>query len=528
MNVHALVLGRIVGALEALVGEGALPAGLDLGGIEVAPPRIAARGDLSSNAALVLAKTARMKPREIAARLAEKLRLHPDTETVEVAGAGFLNLRFAPRFWQSVVAAILKEGSAYGRADLGRGERVNVAYVSSAVTGPLHVGHGRAAVLGDAIANLLTCVGYEVTREYDLAESGAQALARSGVLVAIKQDLAALDVRHDVLSLDRSLTAGDDEIRATVDELRKQGLAYPGRLPEPKGHGDGEWEDREQTLLKSTAFGDHADCALLKSDGSYTSFAAEVAGYRNKLARGFRHLIEVRDADRPGDVAGMRAAVTALSEGKVDLDIKVCRRVKLLRAGRPVGPSTPKGAPQGADVTLRDVVDGVGRDAARFALLYRPNDAPLDLDLAKVADQSKDNPVFYVQYAHARAKSIFRNAQEVFPELQEGAAGVVGSDLSLLSDPGEINLIRKLAQLPTLVEGAARARDPHRLAVYLYDLASCFDGQYTLGNDLPHLRFIRPWDGTLTAARLALVQAVAQVLAVGLELLGVLAPLEMR
>jgi arginyl-tRNA synthetase len=585
MNVHALVHARIVSALEALQHNGALPAGLDFANVEVSPPREAAHGDLASNAALVLARAAKMKPRDIAERLAEKLRAQPDIETVEVAGAGFLNMRFAPSFWQAVVTAILKQGAAYGRIDFGHGERVNVEYVSANPTGPMHVGHCRGAVFGDALANLLAFVGYDVTREYYINDAGAQvdvlarsaflryreavgedigdipaglypgdylrpvgaALARkhghtllnfpeerwlpivreasiAAMLAVIKEDLAALNVRHDMFFSELSLTAGDDEIKVTIEELRRKGLVYLGRLEKPKGHDDSEWEDREQTLFKSTDFGDDVDRALLKSDGSYTYFAADMAYHHNKLARGFRHLINVFGADHAGYLTRMKAAVVALSGGKVDLDIKVCQLVRLFRAGEPVRMSKRAGT----FVTLRDVVDEVGRDPVRFMMLYRKNDAALDFDLAKVLEQSKDNPVFYVQYGHARAKSIFRMAQLTFPALSENSQDVLGADLSLLSDAGEIDLMKRLAAFPTVLEGAARTHEPHRLAFYLYDLASFFHTQYARGNDSPHLRFIQPEDGTLTAARLALVQANAQVLATGLALLGVIAPSEMR
>jgi arginyl-tRNA synthetase len=585
MNVHALVHARIVSALEALQREGTLPTGLDLANVEVSPPREAAHGDLASNAAMVLAKAAKMKPRDIAEKLAQKLKAQPDIETAEVAGAGFLNMRFAPSFWQAVVTTILKAGAAYGRVDLGRGERIDVEYVSANPTGPMHVGHCRGAVFGDALANLLAFVGYDVTREYYINDAGAQVdmLARSAflryrealgedigeipaglypgdylkpvgaalakehghtllsfpgerwlpivreaaiaaMLAIIKADLAALNVRHDVFFSERSLTAGDDEIKLTIDELRQKGLVYQGRLEKPKGHDDSEWEEREQTLFKSTDFGDDVDRALLKSDGSYTYFAADMAYHHNKLARGFAHLINVFGADHAGYLARVKATVAALSGGRVDLDIKVCQLVRLLRAGEPVRMSKRAGT----FVTLRDVVDEVGRDPVRFMMLYRKNDAALDFDLAKVREQSKDNPVFYVQYGHARAKSIFRNAQEVFPALSEDSQDVLGADLSLLSDPGEIDLMKRLAAFPAVLEGAARAHEPHRLAFYLYDLASFFHGQYARGNDSPHLRFIQPDNGTLTAARLALAQANAQVLATGLNLLGVLAPSEMR
>ena len=585
MNVHALVHARIVSALEALQADGVLPGGLDFGNVEVSPPREAAHGDLASNAALVLAKAAKMKPRDIAEKLAEKLRALPDVETVEVAGAGFLNMRFVPRFWHGVVAAILKDGGAYGRVDLGRGELVNVEYVSANPTGPMHVGHCRGAVFGDALANLLGFAGYKVTREYYSNDAGAQvdALARSAylryrealgedigeippglypgdyvkpvgaalaqeyghtllnlpedrwlplvreaaiaaMLAVIKEDLVALNVNHEVFFSERSLTADADEIKGTIEELRRKGLVYQGRLEKPKGHDDNEWEDREQTLFRSTDFGDDVDRALMKSDGSYTYFAADMAYHHNKLARGFRHLINVFGADHAGYLTRVKAAVAALSDGKADLDIKVCQLVRLFRDGKPVAMSKRAGT----FVTLREVVDEVGRDPVRFMMLYRKNDATLDFDLAKVLEQSKDNPVFYVQYAHARAKSAYRNAQGVFPRLGEGAPEILSADLSRLDDPGELDLIRKLAAFPMLVEGAARAHEPHRLAFYLYDLASAFHTQWTRGNESPHLRFIQPSDGNLTAARLALIGANARVLASGLALLGVHAPDEMR
>ena len=409
-----------------------------------------------------------------------------------MAGAGFLNLRFAPSFWQAVVTAILKQGAAYGRVDLGRGERVDVEYVSANPTGPMHVGHCRGAVFGDALANLLAFVGYDVTREYYINDAGAQVdmLARSAflryrealgedigeipaglypgdylkpvgaalakqhghallnfpeerwlpvvreaaiaaMLAVIKEDLAALNVKHDVFFSERSLTAGDDEIKVTIEELRQKRLVYVGRLEKPKGHDDGEWEDREQTLFRSTDFGDDVDRALLKSDGSYTYFAADMAYHHNKVARGFKHLINVFGADHAGYLARVKATVAALSGGKVDLDIKVCQLVRLLRAGEPVRMSKRAGT----FVTLRDVVDEVGRDPVRFMMLYRKNDAALDFDLAKVLEQSKDNPVFYVQYGYARAKSIFRNAQQIFPTLSENSQDVLGADLSLLERP---------------------------------------------------------------------------------------------
>jgi arginyl-tRNA synthetase len=583
MNVYALVHSRILAALRALQADGALAQGLDFTNVEVAPPRDATHGDLACNAALVLAKAARMKPRDIADKLAAKLEGDADIDRIEVAGPGFLNLSLRPAFWHGVVAAILKEGPDYGRANLGGGEPAIIEFVSTNPTGPIHVGHGRGAVFGDALCNLLQFTGYAVTREYYVNDAGAQvdALARSAylryrealgedigdipaglypgdylkpigqalaaehgssllkspeehwlplvreaavaaMLAMIKDDLAALDIRHDVFFSERSLTRGKDEVAETIEELRRKGLVFEGRLEKPKGHDDADWEDREQTLFKSTAFGDDVDRALMKSDGSYTYFAADMAYHHNKLARGFKHLINVFGADHAGYLTRVKATVAALSDGKADLDIKVCQLVRLFRAGEPVRMSKRAGT----FVTLREVVDEVGRDPVRFMMLYRKNDAPLDFDLAKVLEQSKDNPVFYVQYAHARACSVFRMAKEVFPRLS--ASEVLNADLGRLQDAGEIDLVKKLAAFPNVVEGAARAHEPHRLAFYLYDLASAFHTQWTKGNELPHLRFIQASDGTLTAARLALIRANAQVLASGLALIGVHAPEEMR
>jgi len=586
LNVYALVRGRVVEALHALAREGGLAAGLDLANVEVSPPRDAAYGDLACNAAMVLAKAAKMKPRDIADRLAAKLRADADIEKVEVAGPGFLNMSFVPAFWHQVVSAILKEGADYGRAGIGKGDKVDVEYVSANPTGPMHVGHGRGAVFGDALANLLQFAGYAVTREYYINDAGAQvdALARSAylryrealgedigeipaglypgdylkpvgaalaeqhgpalinfaeqrwlplvrevaiarMLEMIKEDLGALNIHHDVFFSERALTSGGkDEVRVTVEELAAKGLVYEGRLPKPKGHDDGEWEDREQTLFKSTQFGDDVDRALQKSDGGYTYFASDMAYHHNKIARGFQHLINVFGADHVGYITRMKAAVAALSDGKVDLDIKVCQLVKLFRAGEPVKMSKRAGT----FVTLRDVVDEVGSDPVRFMMLYRKNDAPLDFDLAKVVEQSKDNPVFYVQYAHARAHSVFRNVADAFPQMTASSSALRSADLAPLTDTGELDLIRKLSAFPVIVEGAARAHEPHRLAFYLYDLASAFHSQWTKGNESPHLRFIQATDGTLTAARLALILATQRVLATGLTLLGVQAPREMR
>jgi arginyl-tRNA synthetase len=586
MNVFAHVEDRIAAALEDLKQDGVLPADLVLPAVEVETPRESAHGDLSTNAALVLAKAARMKPREIAESLKEKLSGDGEIAQVQVAGPGFLNLTFTPEFWQGLVRMILKAGSDYGRGMIGNGETINVEYVSANPTGPMHVGHCRGAVFGDALCNILEFAGYKVTREYYVNDAGGQVdqLARSvylryrealgedigeipvglypgdylkpigemlvkehkrdllnqpeedwlpivraaavkPLLAEIKRDLAALNIKHDVFFSEASLTSGKkDQVKAAIEALRAKGLIYEGRLPRPKGHDDDEWEDRQQLLFRSTDFGDDVDRALTKSDGSYTYFASDVAYHYDKLERGFDHYRNVFGADHLGYIPRIKASVAALSDGKADFQILVCQLVKVLRAGEPVLMSKRAGT----FVTLRDMVDEVGSDPVRFMMLMRKNDAPLDFDLARVLEQTKDNPVFYVQYAHARAASVLRNAKEVFPGLDKMSKAVRQADLSCLSDPGEIEWIKRLAFFPRLVASSARAEEPHRLAFYLYDLASAFHSQWTRGNDSPHLRFIQAKDELVTAARLALIVATQQVISSGLFMLGVEAPESMR
>ena len=586
MNVFAHVEDRIAAALEDLKQDGMLPADLVLPAVEVETPRDSAHGDLSTNAALVLAKAARMKPREIAESLKEKLSGDGDIAHVEVAGPGFLNLTFTPEFWQGLVRMILKAGADYGRGTIGNGETINVEYVSANPTGPMHVGHCRGAVFGDALCNILEFAGYKITREYYVNDAGGQVdqLARSvymryrealgedigeipvglypgdylkpigemlakehkrdllnqpeedwlpivraaavkPLLAEIKRDLAALNIKQDVFFSEASLTSGKkDQVKAAIEALRAKGLLYEGRLPRPKGHDDDEWEDRQQLLFRSTDFGDDVDRALTKSDGSYTYFASDVAYHYDKLERGFDHYRNVFGADHLGYIPRIKAAVAALSDGKADFQILVCQLVKVLRAGEPVRMSKRAGT----FVTLRDVVDEVGSDPVRFMMLMRKNDASLDFDLARVLEQTKDNPVFYVQYAHARAASVFRNAKEMFPNLDKMGKGVRQADLSCLSDPGELEWIKRLAFFPRLMASSARAGEPHRLAFYLYDLASAFHSQWTRGNDSPHLRFIQAKDELVTAARLALIVATQQVISSGLFMLGVEAPESMR
>ena len=584
MNVFAEVEQRIRAALQALQADGALPVDLPIRGIEVQEARDPAHGDVATNVAMVLAKPTGMKPRALAEMIAERLTVVPEFTKVDVAGPGFLNITIAPDVWRRLVISIMEQGGQFGRSAIGAGQTVNVEYVSANPTGPMHVGHCRGAVFGDALCNVLAFAGYDVTREYYINDAGAQVdklgrstylryrealgedigeipeglypgdylkpigaklaeeygmslinmpeerwlpitrgAAISELLEQIKEDLAALNVHHDVFFSERSLTSdGRDQVKEAIDRLRAKDLIFEGRLERPKGHDDEEWEDREQTLFRSTAFGDDVDRALMKSDGGYTYFANDVAYHYNKLERGFDAYLNVLGADHVGYIPRLKAAVSALSDGKANFATPVCQLVKILRDGEPVRMSKRAGT----FVALRDVVDEVGRDPVRFMMLMRKNDSALDFDLAKVMEQSKDNPVFYVQYAHARAASIFRNAQEAFPSLD--LSNLKSADLSLLSDPGEIDLIKRLARFPRTVESAAREREPHRLPFYLFDLASTFHQQYARGNESPHLRFIQPTDAGVSAARLALVAATQQVVASGLSILGVQAPKEMR
>ncbi len=593
-NIFAAVLDKVRAANDALIADGVLPAGIDQSRIVVEPPRESAHGDMATNAAMVLAKDAASKPRELAEAIAAKLRADDIVAKVEVAGPGFINLTLRPAAWIGALRAILAAGKNYGRGDVGESTAVNVEYVSANPTGPMHVGHCRGAVFGDALANLLAFTGFNVTREYYINDAGAQVdvLARSAFLryrealgedigaipeglypgdylkpvgaalaaeygaelqskpetewlpvvrnravdmmmAQIRNDLAALNVVHDVFFSERSLIAGArDQVGETIAALRRAGYVYEGRLPPPKGAPVEDWEDREQTLFRATDFGDDVDRPLMKSDGSYTYFASDIAYHKNKVDRGFRSMIDVWGADHGGYVKRMQAAVSAVraiaQAGNADLDVKIVQLVKLLRGGEPVKMSKRAGE----FVTLREVVDEVGKDAVRFMMLYRKNDAVLDFDLAKVIEQSRDNPVFYVQYGHARGQSVFRNAREVVPDLPSDdaarAAMLAAAPLDRLDDTGELALMRRLALYPRLIEAAAVAHEPHRIAFYLYDLASDFHAQWNRGKDASHLRFIIQNDPQMTMARLALVHGVVTVLASGLGLLGVEAPDEMR
>jgi arginyl-tRNA synthetase len=585
MNIFADFQQRLTACLLALQSEGKLPQGLDFSRVVVEPTRDASHGDMAANAAMVLAKQAGLRPRDLAEVIAARLAVEPGIAKAEIAGPGFINLTLEHAVFADVLRAVLGAGVDFGRSDAGLGQPVNVEYVSANPTGPMHVGHCRGAVFGDALASLLAFAGWKVAREYYINDAGAQVdvLARSAFLryrealgeaitipeglypgdylkpvgealakehgpallnlpeerwlplvrtvaidammAMIKDDLASLDIRHEVFFSERTLQTPVDHVGATIAELRERGIVYEGRLEPPKGQPIDDWEDREQTLFRATAFGDDVDRPLLKSDGSYTYFASDIAYHRDKFARGFKEMIDVWGADHGGYVKRMSAAVKALSGGEGHLDVKLCQLVKLMRDGEPVKMSKRSGD----FVTLREVVDEVGRDAVRFMMLFRKNDAPLDFDLAKVREQSKDNPVFYVQYAHARCASAFRQAEKAFPGRDFGPQALATADLALLSDEAERGLMLRIAQYPRLVESAAGSHEPHRIAFYLYDLASDFNALWTRGGkDQPHLRFVNDTDPSLTSARLALVHSLRCALGSGLAILGVSAPDEMR
>ncbi len=579
MNVFKDFYRHIRVTLERMVEAGSLPAGLD-GAFTVEPPRDAAHGDIATNAALVLAKRAGMKPRDLAGEIAAALGALADVDSVEVAGPGFINLRLSDGYWHRALAGILAAGDRYGASDLGAGRGVNVEYVSANPTGPMHVGHSRGAVFGDALASLLAFTGFDVTREYYINDAGAQVdtLARSvhlryrealgetvgafadglypgdylvpvgehlaardgekwrdapegewlalfrqeavdAMMVSIREDLAALDIRFDHFTSERELV-GNGRVDGALASLEARGLIYTGVLDPPKGKIPDDWEEREQTLFRATEFGDDTDRPLKKSDGSWTYFATDIAYHLDKFQRGHAEMIDVWGADHGGYVKRMKAAVAAITEGQAELDIKLCQMVHLLKAGEPVKMSKRAGS----FVSLREVVDAVGKDVVRFIMLTRRNDAALDFDLAKVTEQSRDNPVFYVQYAHARICSVQRKVEGIDGLGQPATE----QELARLTDPDELALIKAMAGWPRLVEGAAEAHEPHRLAFYMDDLAAAFHALWNKGNDDPTLRFIIDDDPALTRARLALITAVRQVIAAGLGVFGVAPVEEMR
>ncbi len=561
-------------------------AGADLSRITVEAPRDPAHGDVATNVAMLLGKPLGMNPRDFANLVVEKLQADADIAEVSVAGPGFINIRLAPIYWQKLLAAMVSSGEKFGSSDLGKGRKVNVEYVSANPTGPMHVGHCRGAVVGDTLANLLAFTGHEVTKEYYINDAGSQidVLAKSvylryrealgdkvgeipaglypgdylvpvgkaladeygtklrampedqwmpivknaaidAMMVMIREDLAALNVHHDVFFSERTLHAANgDLILSAINDLTYKGHVYKGKLPPPKGQVPEDWEDREQTLFRSTDVGDDIDRPLMKSDGSFTYFAADVAYFKNKYDRGFNDMIYVLGQDHGGYVKRLEAVAKAVSGGAVHLTVLLCQLVKLYRDGEPVKMSKRSGD----FVTLRDVVDEVGRDPVRFMMIYRKNSEPLDFDFAKVTEHSKDNPVFYVQYAHARCESIYRQAREVYPELDLANLPFDDRIASLIDDPAELQLVAKLAEYPRIIEAAAVSQEPHRVAYYLYDLAGVFHGHWNKGKENTGLRFVNDKNRELTVARLGLVRAVASVLKSGLGITGTAAPDEMR
>ena len=591
MNIFADFQSRIVRLLEKRIAGGELPRGLDLSRFVVEPPREAAHGDLSTNAAMVYAREAKeagSNPRALAASLAQDLTREPDVLSAEAAGPGFINIVLQPPVYHEILRAILTEGERFGAGTPSAAGPINVEYVSANPTGPMHVGHARGAVFGDALANLLIFSGREATREYYVNDAGGQVdvLARSAYLryrealgedvgpipeglypgdylkpvgealarefgpalkgepeaewlpkvrpraidammAMIRADLAALNITHEVFASERALTGadgGEDRVGEAIDWLRARGLIYQGRLPPPKGGAADDWEDREQTLFRSTGFGDDVDRPLVKSDGAYTYFAGDIAYHKTKIDRGYRTLVDVWGADHGGYVKRMQAAVAALSGGAAKLEVRLCQLVRLMRAGEPVKMSKRSGD----FVTLREVVDEVGADAVRFMMLMRKNDAPLDFDLAKVIERSQDNPVFYVQYAHARARSVLRQGKAVFGDFDLNPLALARADLSLLTDEGERELMRTAAQYPRLTLQAAEAHEPHRVAFFAHELATRFHAHWNRGKDARDLRFVNENDRKLSYSRLSLVAGVGLVLASALSILGVSAPEEMR
>jgi len=581
MNLFSDIHMRMIKALDVLVRAGDLPEGLDFANVTVEPPRDPLHGDMATNAAMVLAKPSGQKPRDIALKLAEQLMSDGRIIAADVAGPGFLNLRLANDVWQGLIGQVLNMGQQYGTSSMGIGKKVNVEYVSANPTGPLHVGHTRGAVFGDALAGLLAFAGYDVTREYYINDGGAQVdvLARSvylryleahgqqvafedgtypgdylipvgealkmkvgdafvgkgeqfwlseirefatdQMMMLIREDLASLGITMDKFFSEKSLF-GTGVIEKTIEGLRQDGLIYEGVLEPPKGKTPEDWEPREQTLFKSTEHGDDVDRPVLKSDGSWTYFAPDIAYHGDKVNRGFDQLIDILGADHGGYVKRMKAAVSALSGGKVPLDIKLMQLVKLFKNGEPFKMSKRAGN----FVTLRDLVEQVGADVTRFVMLTRKNDAPLDFDFDKVLEQSRENPVYYVQYAHARGCSVMRRAADLGIDVSDAALAT--TDLTSVQHDSEIAVVKKVAEWPRLVEIAARTNEPHRIAFYLYELASDLHSLWNKGNEIPSLRFLQEDDKATSSAKIALVRSVCVVISAGLGILGVTPAEEMR
>jgi arginyl-tRNA synthetase len=577
LSLYAQYAALLDGVLDDLVREGALPQELGRGSVTVEPPRDPAHGDLATNAAMVLAKGAKTNPRALAEAIKPKLEALPTVTSVEVAGPGFINIRLVPDAWRDELRTILHEGEEYGLSNIGGNERVNVEYVSANPTGPLHMGHCRGAVVGDSLARLLEAAGFRVTKEYYVNDAGAQVdtLARSvhlryrealgeeigeigegfypgdylkpvGTLLAaeygekyaaapesewlplfrqaaikamldlIRHDLALLGIHHDKFASEADLQRSG-AVDEAMEVLANKGLVHQGTLERPKSiDPHEEWEPVELTLFKSSEFGDDQDRPMKKSDGSWTYFGSDAA-YHWEKAQGADHLVNIWGADHAGTVKRVQSAVKALTDGRVDLDVKIIQMVRLFRAGEPVKMSKRAGD----FVTLADVVNEVGKDVVRFMMLTKRADTPLDFDFAKVVEASKDNPVFYVQYAHARISSLKRKAAEAGIDLSTPA------DLSLLDDE-ELALVKRAAQYPRVLEGAALAHEPHRIAFFLYDLAAEFHALWNRGNDDPARRFLVENNPQLSRARLELALGIAQIIRSGLALMGVTATEEMR
>jgi arginyl-tRNA synthetase len=577
LSLYAQYAALLDGVLDDLVASGALPAELDRKNVTVEPPRDPSHGDLATNAAMVLAKGAGTSPRALAEAIKPRLEALPPVTSVEIAGPGFINLRLAPDAWRDELKTILREGDDYGLSKIGNDERVNVEYVSANPTGPLHMGHCRGAVVGDSLARILEAAGFRVTKEYYVNDAGAQVdtLARSlhlryreklgedigeipeglypgdylipvGALLAaefgdkyaaapesewldifreraiaamldlIRHDLGLLNIHHDLFSSEGDLQRSGAVTKA-MDVLRDKGLVYEGVLERPKSlDSHDEWEPVELTLFRSTQFGDDQDRPMKKSDGSWTYFGSDAA-YHWQKAQNADHLVNIWGADHAGTVKRVQSAVKALTDGRVDLDVKIIQMVRLFRAGEPVKMSKRAGD----FVTLADVVNEVGKDVVRFMMLTKRADTPLDFDFAKVVEASKDNPVFYVQYAHARISSLKRKAADAGVDLGSDA------DLALL-DEEELALVKRAAQFPRVLEGAATAHEPHRIAFFLYDLAAEFHALWNRGNDDPSRRFLLENNPQLSRARLELALGIAQIIRSGLGLMGVAATEEMR
>ncbi|MBT5765405.1 MAG: arginine--tRNA ligase [Kordiimonadaceae bacterium] len=577
MNIFKDFQTNIKNIITSLSNDGSLPEGLDLKNITAEAPRDASHGDIATNAAMVLVKQAKMKPRDIAQLIATGLEKHENVEQVDIAGPGFINIRLKTNFIQNQVAVILDKGLDYGRSTYGNNEKVNVEYVSANPTGPLHVGHCRGAVFGDALATLLDYVGFDVAKEYYINDAGGQintlaqsayhrylealgedvgevpeglypgkylipvgnalvekygdslkgkdesewledlkAFASSAMMDLVRDDLETLGIKHEVFFSEKSMHDNGD-IQKGLEALEEKGLIYTGVLEAPKGKLPDDWEERPQTLFKSTQFGDDVDRALKKSNGDWTYFAADVAYHKNKMDRGFNRQIDVLGADHGGYVKRVQSVLIALSDGKATLDVKLCQMVKLMRDGEPVKMSKRSGN----FITLRDIVDEVGKDVVRFIMLTRKNDASLEFDFTKVTEQSKDNPVFYVQYGHARVFSVLKKAQETIKNIDVSDISLKNADLSLLNDESELQLIKAMFNWPRIVESAATSHEPHRISYYLYDLASEFHGLWNKGNDRVDLRFIIDDNTDITLARLAMIRAFSNIIASGLNILGV-------